>query len=159
MCKEYITPFFKVTFGFFNNKKNKGEYVSQNREHILVGNVFIFFLLFILFVCFGAGLLKLLFLISGGLLCFNSYYLKQIEDNYVKNIKEEEEEYQNYYNFVLKNLKVLGIDIFTTDVKEIKKAYKILMLKYHPDRITGNEEKAKEVNTAYEELKRLLEFN
>lgn len=35
---------------------------------------------------------------------------------------------------------------------EIKSAYRRLALKYHPDRPTGNEEKFKEVNAAYQFL-------
>lgn len=47
--------------------------------------------------------------------------------------------------------KVLGISKTATD-EEIKKAYKKLSLKYHPDRPKGDEEKFKELNEAYEIL-------
>lgn len=50
--------------------------------------------------------------------------------------------------------KILGVDE-TADLKEIKKAYRKLALKFHPDTssISENEEKFKEVAEAYEVLK------
>ena len=54
--------------------------------------------------------------------------------------------------------KVLGVDRSASD-EEIKKAYRDLARKYHPDRFASNpdmaelaSEKMKEVNTAYEEI-------
>ena len=54
--------------------------------------------------------------------------------------------------------KVLGVDRSASD-EEIKKAYRELARKYHPDRYSSNpdmaelaSEKMKEVNTAYEEI-------
>ena len=54
---------------------------------------------------------------------------------------------KNYYD-------ILGISKTANDA-EIKKAYKKLTTKYHPDRNTGDkkaEEKFKEVNEAYQTL-------
>lgn len=46
----------------------------------------------------------------------------------------------------------LGVDRNATD-EEIKKAYRRLAHKYHPDKDGGDEEKFKEVNTAYQVLR------
>jgi DnaJ-class molecular chaperone len=51
---------------------------------------------------------------------------------------------KNYY-------KILGVSKTATD-EEIKKAYKKLSMKYHPDRPSGSEEKFKEINEAHEVL-------
>lgn len=54
---------------------------------------------------------------------------------------------KNYYD-------ILGVSKTANDA-EIKKAYKKLTTKYHPDRNTGDkkaEEKFKEVNEAYQTL-------
>lgn len=56
-------------------------------------------------------------------------------------------EYKDYY-------KILGVDK-SADEKEIKRAYRKLAVKYHPDKNPGNkqaEEKFKELNEAYEVL-------
>ena len=56
-------------------------------------------------------------------------------------------EYKDYY-------KILGVDK-NADQKEIKKAYRKLAKKYHPDLNSGNksaQEKFKDVNEAYEVL-------
>jgi curved DNA-binding protein len=56
-------------------------------------------------------------------------------------------EYKDYY-------KILGVDRNATE-EEIKKAYRRLAMKYHPDRNPGDksaEEKFKEINEAYEVL-------
>ncbi len=56
-------------------------------------------------------------------------------------------EYRDYY-------KILGVERNTTE-QDIKKAYRKLALKYHPDRNQGNkqaEEKFKEINEAYQVL-------
>jgi DnaJ-class molecular chaperone len=47
--------------------------------------------------------------------------------------------------------KILGVSKTATD-EEIKKAYKKLSMKYHPDRPNGSEEKFKEINEAHEVL-------
>ena len=50
--------------------------------------------------------------------------------------------------------KILGVNSESSD-SEIKKAYRGLSMKYHPDRNAGNlqaEEKIKEINQAYEIL-------
>ena len=47
--------------------------------------------------------------------------------------------------------KILGVESTATD-KEIKKAYKKLSMKYHPDRPGGSEEKFKEINEAHDVL-------
>src|ERR1017187_1366997 len=47
--------------------------------------------------------------------------------------------------------KILGIERNASE-EEIKSAYKELIKKYHPDKEGGDEEKAKEVNVAYEVL-------
>lgn len=57
--------------------------------------------------------------------------------------------------------KILGVSRQATD-EEIRKAYKKLSMKFHPDRPTGNEEKFKEINQAYEVLNdplKRLQFN
>jgi molecular chaperone DnaJ len=46
---------------------------------------------------------------------------------------------------------ILGIERNASE-SEIKKTYKLLSLKYHPDRPNGNAEKFKEINLAYEIL-------
>ena len=51
--------------------------------------------------------------------------------------------------------KVLGVDRNASD-EEIKKAYRTLAKKYHPDRNPGDAEAARkmqEVNAAYEQIK------
>lgn len=48
---------------------------------------------------------------------------------------------ENYYN-------ILGLNENSSKV-DIKKKYRVLSLKYHPDRPDGNEEKFKEINKAY----------
>jgi len=56
-------------------------------------------------------------------------------------------EYKNYY-------KILGVSQFA-DLKEIKKSYRTLAMKYHPDRNAGDkraEEKFKEIAEAYDVL-------
>ena len=56
-------------------------------------------------------------------------------------------DYKDYY-------KILGVER-TADADEIKKAYRKLAMKYHPDRNQGNkqsEDKFKEINEAYEVL-------
>ena len=55
--------------------------------------------------------------------------------------------YQDFY-------KILGVER-TADASEIKKAYRRLARKYHPDmnKAANSEEKFKEVNEAYEVLK------
>ena len=50
----------------------------------------------------------------------------------------------NYYS-------ILGIDKMSADEKAIKRAYRKLAMKHHPDR-GGDENKFKEVSTAYEVL-------
>lgn len=47
--------------------------------------------------------------------------------------------------------RILGVDKSASD-KELKKAYRTLSKKYHPDKATGNEEKFLEVSEAYEAL-------
>ena len=46
----------------------------------------------------------------------------------------------------------LGVDAKATK-EEIKKAYRQLSMKYHPDKLGGNVEKSQEINEAYEILK------
>jgi hypothetical protein len=41
----------------------------------------------------------------------------------------------------------------TAEAKDIKKAYKRLALRYHPDKNNGNDTEFKKINNAYEELK------
>ena len=56
-------------------------------------------------------------------------------------------EYQDYY-------KILGVER-NADAQEIKRAYRKLAMKFHPDRNPGNkeaEEKFKEINEAYQVL-------
>lgn len=53
-------------------------------------------------------------------------------------------EYKDYY-------KILGVDR-SADESAIKKAYRKLAAKYHPDKPTGDEEKFKEISEAYEVL-------
>jgi curved DNA-binding protein len=56
-------------------------------------------------------------------------------------------DYKDYY-------KILGVER-TAGADEIKKAYRKLAMKYHPDRNQGNkqsEDKFKEINEAYEVL-------
>lgn len=53
-------------------------------------------------------------------------------------------EYKDYY-------KLLGVERSATEA-EIKKAYRKLAAKHHPDKPTGNEAKFKEINEAYEVL-------
>ena len=47
--------------------------------------------------------------------------------------------------------KILGVSRTASD-EEIKKAYKKMSMKYHPDRPAGDEEKFKDINKAYEIL-------
>ena len=49
--------------------------------------------------------------------------------------------------------KILGVD-FKTTLEELKKVYRKLAMKFHPDREGGNEEKFKEVKEAYEYLEK-----
>ena len=53
-------------------------------------------------------------------------------------------EYKDYYQ-------ILGVDRGASEA-EIKKAYRKLAAKYHPDKPTGDEEKFKEISEAYEVL-------
>ncbi len=53
-------------------------------------------------------------------------------------------QYKDYY-------KILGVDRNAT-AKDVKSAFRKLARKYHPDASTGNEEKFKELNEAYEVL-------
>jgi molecular chaperone DnaJ len=47
--------------------------------------------------------------------------------------------------------KILGVEKSSTD-DDIKKAYRKLAQQYHPDKASGNEEKFKEINEAYQVL-------
>ena len=47
--------------------------------------------------------------------------------------------------------RVLGVNK-NASPNEIKKAYRTLSMKHHPDRPTGNEEEFKKINEAYEVL-------
>lgn len=49
--------------------------------------------------------------------------------------------------------KILGVD-FKTTLEELKKVYRKLAMKFHPDREGGSEEKFKEVKEAYEYLEK-----
>jgi DnaJ-class molecular chaperone len=49
--------------------------------------------------------------------------------------------------------KILGVN-FKTTLEELKKVYRKLAMKFHPDRAGGNEEKFKEVKEAYEYLEK-----
>ena len=54
----------------------------------------------------------------------------------------------------MKHYKILGLDSLAT-MEEIKAAYRVLAMKYHPDRNPDNkvaEDKFKEIQTAYEVL-------
>src|SRR3989337_994835 len=53
-------------------------------------------------------------------------------------------EYKDYYQ-------ILGVSR-QADEKEIKRVYRQLALKYHPDKNPGSEEKFKEINEAYQVL-------
>jgi DnaJ homolog subfamily B member 4 len=57
--------------------------------------------------------------------------------------------------------KILGVSRTATD-EEIRKAYKKLSMKYHPDRPNGDEERFKQINEAYDVLKdpmKRLQYN
>lgn len=98
---------------------------------------------------------------------FNSYYdfdyllIKSKLEYSINNIrcfhnsesKKEKFSYYNYSNSLLeKYFKVLELEP-TANAKEIKKKYREMIHKYHPDnRKTGNEEKSKQINVAYDEL-------
>ncbi|BFU18663.1 DnaJ family protein [Entamoeba histolytica HM-1:IMSS-B] len=56
-----------------------------------------------------------------------------------------------FYSFALDYYKVLGVPRNANE-KEIKKAYRALSLKYHPDKPTGDKVKFEEINKAYEVL-------
>ena len=51
---------------------------------------------------------------------------------------------QSYYT-------ILGVNYGSSD-EEIKKAFRILAHKYHPDKVGGDEQKFKEINFAYQEI-------
>lgn len=55
-------------------------------------------------------------------------------------------------------LSIMGLSSDINDFNIIKKQYRTLMLKYHPDRnrCVDAEEKAKEINLAYDKLKRVF---
>ena len=55
-------------------------------------------------------------------------------------------------------LKVLGFTAKPADVGEVKRAYRGLAKQYHPDRPTGDEAKFKEVNNAFDTLKKLYDI-
>jgi DnaJ-class molecular chaperone len=48
--------------------------------------------------------------------------------------------------------KVLGLDR-TADADQVKQAYRKLAMKHHPDRNSGNDEKFKEIQAAYDQIK------
>ena len=52
---------------------------------------------------------------------------------------------------------VLGVAKSASD-DDIKRAFRKLAVKYHPDKAGGSEEKFKEINEAYEVLKDLIRF-
>jgi len=56
-----------------------------------------------------------------------------------------DEEFENYYE-------ILNISNFCSDEKEIKKAYRKLAHIYHPDKVSGDENKFKKINKAYQIL-------
>ncbi|PQZ55583.1 MULTISPECIES: J domain-containing protein [Bacillus] len=49
-------------------------------------------------------------------------------------------------------LETLELPVDTRDMNVIKKQYRSLAKKYHPDTGNGSEEKMKKINVAYEEL-------
>lgn len=51
----------------------------------------------------------------------------------------------------MNNYRILGISRHAT-LDEIKKAYKTLALKYHPDKQNGNDEMFKTISKAYQEI-------
>jgi hypothetical protein len=54
-----------------------------------------------------------------------------------------------------KNMKVLGINSYPFSSKQLKQAFRNLINISHPDRENGNEEKAKKIIAAYNEIKNL----
>jgi hypothetical protein len=75
-----------------------------------------------------------------------------------KKKKEQEQPSPNSSGLNQKIIDAMDILEITNekDVNEIRKKYRKLALIYHPDRLTGNEQKMKEINDAYETL---MNFN
>ncbi len=93
----------------------------------------------------------------------------EIANNYTYNLLQEISNYeniatdtinkyeQNYLKDQMNNiindlLTILNLPLETRDLEKIKKQYKLLAKKHHPDMHGGSDEKFKEINHAYEQL-------
>jgi hypothetical protein len=73
---------------------------------------------------------------------------------YKYNANTNEPKYTN--NSLAKYLKILNLDSNITDFDIIKSQWKKLMVKYHPDRYNDGGEKAKQINSAFDEIKNIF---
>lgn len=136
----------------------------------LVRLAFLFFILYLIFTNFGTFLMILgIFFTIIGLLVYN-FRKKMKSNNYSFRFDSSNfQDFQNNQNFNFNNFrntprfdevqKAKDFFGFTTNPtkEEIKKRYKELARKYHPDINDGNDEKMKELNHYRDVLMKTVE--